>query len=154
MSGVSAPSGRRFKNKRPEQHPRQNCGPRLKAVDAATVQRYSRPDDPMFLPQAKTPRPQSDFPVCSGCLSEFRILQDAPGAERQILCPKSPVRLKNRQAKLAATSDDVGPEDAGLGDWTPVPSRLAKGCDGRGSAAAAAAEAEAKQAADQSSSED
>lgn len=143
MSGVSAPMGRRFRGKRPEQHPHHNSGPRLKAADTATVQQQSRPDDRVFLPQVTTLRLQSDFPQCQGCLSEFRILQDAPGAERQILCPKSPVRLKNRQAKLAATSEDGGPEDAGLGDWTPVPARLAKSCDGRGSAAKAV-EAEAR----------
>ncbi len=147
MSGVSAPTGRRFKNKRPEQHPRQNCGPRLKAVDAAMVQRCSRPGDQAFVPDATTPRPQSDFPECSGCLKEFRILQDAPGGERRILCPKSPERLRNKKAKSIDVTDDRRPDEAGWGDWTPVPSRLAKGCDGRGSAAAAA-EAEAKQAAD------
>lgn len=74
----------------------------------------------MFLPIAFTSEPPADFPQCEGCLKEFELLQDAPGAERKILCPKSPVRVK-----------------CGCGDWIAVPARLARLCDGRGSAAAA-----------------
>lgn len=100
----------------PEEYPRQNKGKKPKN---GTVRKTDDTSEIASLSCVITANLRREFPHCGGCLTELIIHDRDSGEDAVIMCPKSPQRLKGRC-------------DA---DWARVPSRLAKKCDGRGSAA-------------------